>query len=224
MIRQQPSRVAGTSLTIRDKLVQRLQENGILNPDILALIRSTPRHLFIEEALVYRSYEDTALPIGHKQTISQPYIVARMTELLLERASIESVLEIGTGSGYQTAILAQLFERVYTVERIQSLYTKAQKRIRGLGYRNVQFLYGDGGLGWTRNSSKKFDAIIITAAPFSVPKKLLQQLAPNGIMVTPVGLPNEQELLLIKRIGDSDRFDHQSIQPVKFVSLLSGVN
>ncbi len=226
MNNEMTSGVGMTSKRTRERLVQRLHEKGIQNSELLSLIRDTPRHLFVDEALAHRAYEEeTTLPIGHQQTLSQPYIVARMTELLLSKPDIKTVLEIGTGSGYQTAILAQLFPKIYTIERIEALHDKARKIIGNLGLRNVQFIHSDGNTGWPQQSRKlQFDAIISTAAPMSVPRALLDQLAPNGILVIPVGPRDRQELQLITRQGDSNTFDTDVIEPVKFVTLLAGIN
>ncbi len=214
-----------TSERTRTRLVQRLQEKGIDNINVLSIVRDTPRHLFVDEAFAQRAYEeDTTLPIGYQQTLSKPYIVARMTELLLTKPDIGSVLEIGTGSGYQTTILAQLFPKVYTVERIKPLHKKARCIIGNLGYRNVYFAHSDGAMGWPLSKPCQFDAIISTAAPLSVPDTLLDQLAPNGILVIPVGPNGKQELQFIERTGDSKNFKAAVIEPVHFVSLFTGVS
>jgi len=196
-------------------------EQGVSNLRVLDVIRNTPRHLFLDEALSHRAYEDTALPIGYGQTLSQPYIVARMTEVLIGAAGgkLDKVLEVGTGSGYQTTILAQLVGQVYSVERIKPLQDKARERLRQLGLRNVQLRHADGGFGWPEMGP--YDAILSTAAPQMVPEELLAQLAPNGILVIPVG-GQVQELHLIMRDGDTDNFVTQKLEPVKFVPLLSG--
>lgn len=210
-----------TSLRTRERLVQRLVEKGIADWRVLDVIRNTPRHLFLDEALSHRAYEDSALPIGYGQTLSQPYIVARMTEILLGAAGskLERVLEVGTGSGYQTAVLAQLVGQVYSVERIKPLQDKARQRLRELGLRNVMMDHADGGFGWPEKAP--FDAILSAAAPQYVPEDLKQQLAPNGVLVIPVG-GEQQELQLIVRDGDSDQFMTQSLEAVRFVPLLSG--
>lgn len=214
--------VGMTSLRTRERLVQRLMDQGVTNWDVLDVMRNTPRHIFLDEALAHRAYEDTALPIGFGQTLSQPYIVARMTEILLGAAdSVEKVLEIGTGSGFQTTILAQLVGRVYSVERIKPLQEKARKRLRSLGLRNVQYKHSDGGFGWPELGP--YNAILSAAAPRVVPPELLSQLAPSGVLVIPIG-GAEQELHLIMRDGDSDKFVTQILEPVKFVPLVSGVD
>ncbi|MCV6605616.1 MAG: protein-L-isoaspartate(D-aspartate) O-methyltransferase [Porticoccaceae bacterium] len=210
-----------TSQRTRERLIQRLVEQGIESQPVLDVIRTTPRHLFLDEALSHRAYEDTALPIGHKQTLSQPYIVARMTELLLSRGPLDNVLEIGTGSGYQTAVLAQLVGKVYTVERIRPLLNRSRDLLRRLGHRNVSAALSDGGFGWADYAP--YNGIISTAAPQNLPEELLHQLAPNGILVIPIGPDGEQELRLITREGDSNNFSEEVIEPVRFVPLLSGV-
>ncbi len=215
-----------TSQRTRDRLIQRLRDQGITNQRVLNAIRDTPRHLFLDEALAHRAYEDTALPIGHKQTLSQPYIVARMTELLVEHKMPDQgpprkVLEIGTGSGYQATILAQLVDRVYTIERIQPLLVRARDLLRRLGYRNVIAALSDGDFGW--EDYAPYDAIISTAAPREVPQDLLRQLAPGGILVIPVGPEGHQELRVIIRDGDSQNFTEDVVEKVRFVPLLSGI-
>lgn len=207
-----------TSQRTRERLIQRLYEEGLSNAHVLETIRRTPRHLFVDEALAHRAYEDTALPIGNNQTISQPYMVARMSELLLAAGPLDKVLEIGTGSGYQTAILAQLVERVFSVERIQSLQDKAKERLTQLNLRNVVFRWGDGWEGW--NALGPYNGIIVTAAAANVPQALLDQLAPGGRLVIPVGAGDVQELLLIVR--EEDGFSRHVLDAVRFVPLLNG--
>lgn len=210
-----------TSKRTRDRLIQRLMDQGITNEEVLEVMGRTPRHLFLDEALANRAYEDTALPIGYGQTLSQPYIVARMTEVLLGAAGkLDRVLEVGTGSGYQTAILAQMVPEVLSVERIKPLQDKARDRLRVIGLSNVRLKHADGGFGWPEQGL--FSGILSTAAPRTVPQGLLDQLAPDGVLVIPVGA-EEQELQLIIREGDSDSFKTQTLEPVKFVPLLSGV-
>ena len=167
-----------TSQRTRERLVQRLREQGIESPAVLDVMRSTPRHMFVDEALAQRAYEDSSLPIGYSQTLSQPWIVARMTELLLAAGPVQRVLEIGTGSGYQTAVLAQLVGQVYSLERIKPLQEKARQRLRTLRLKNVQLRHADGGVGW--ESEAPFDGIIATAAPETIPPGLLAQLATGG--------------------------------------------
>ncbi len=207
-----------TSQRTRERLIQRLYEEGLSNGQVLEVIRRTPRHLFVDEALAHRAYEDTALPIGHNQTISQPFMVARMTELLLAGGPLDKVMEIGTGSGYQTAVLAQLVERVFSVERIQSLQERAKERLVELNLRNVVFRWGDGWEGWP--ALAPYNGIIVTAAAAQVPQALLEQLAPGGRLVIPVGAGEEQQLMLIVR--DGERYARQVLDPVRFVPLLSG--
>ena len=207
-----------TSQRTRERLIQRLYEEGLSNAHVLEAIRRTPRHLFVDEALAHRAYEDTALPIGNNQTISQPYMVARMSELLLAAGPLDKVLEIGTGSGYQTAILAQLVERVFSVERIQSLQDKAKERLAQLNLRNVVFRWGDGWEGW--NALGPYNGIIVTAAAANVPQALLDQLAPGGRLVIPVGAGDVQELLLIVR--EEHGFSRHVLDAVRFVPLLNG--
>lgn len=207
-----------TSQRTRERLLGRLMEQGIHNFQVLDVIRSTPRHIFLDEALAHRAYEDTALPIGFNQTISQPYIVARMTAALLDSGPMNTVLEIGTGCGYQTAVLAPLAGKVYSIERIKPLLDRARNTLRALGIRNVELKHGDGMDGWADKGP--FDAIITTAAPRVVPPKLLAQLAEGGRLVIPVGGDGVQELQLITRHGDA--YDVQVLEPVRFVPLLPG--
>jgi len=208
-----------TSMRTRQRLITRLMEQGISNLHVLDIIRATPRHLFLDEALAHRAYEDTALPIGHNQTLSQPYIVARMTELLLNgRPSLKRVLEVGTGSGYQTSILAPLCERLFSVERIRPLQDKAKLRLRDLGFRNVYFKHADGGFGWPEKGP--YDAILSAAAPEVMPQELLQQLAVSGRLVIPIG-GAKQQLVVVDRLEDG--FVENIIEPVNFVPLLKGV-
>ena len=209
-----------TSQRTRERLAKRLQENGIQNSDVLDVIRKTPRHIFVDEALASRAYEDTALPIGHGQTISQPYIVARMTEALLANGPRKKVLEIGTGSGYQTAILAQLVDQVYSVERIQALQLKARARLREMRLSNVKYKYDDGTMGWPEKAP--FDGIIVTAAPKHIPDQLLMQLDIGGRMVIPAGDDGGQVLRLITR--DDEGYEEQILDGVVFVPLLDGVS
>lgn len=207
-----------TSQRTRERLIERLYEEGLSNPHVLEVIRRTPRHLFVDEALAHRAYEDTALPIGHNQTISQPYMVGRMTELLLAAGPLDKVLEIGTGSGYQTAVLAQLVERVFSVERIQTLQNRAKERLAELNIRNVVFRWGDGWEGWP--ALAPYNAIIVTAAAAEVPQALLEQLAPGGRLVIPVGAGDVQELLLITR--EEQGYTRHVLDAVRFVPLLNG--
>ena len=208
-----------TSQRTRDRLIQRLRDRGIQDEGVLAVMRRVPRHLFVDEALASRSYEDTALPIGHGQTISQPYIVARMTELLLKGSNPENVLEVGTGSGYQAAVLGGLVKKLHTVEVIPELYRNARDLLYQLGYRNIYAHQSDGSWGWAQEAP--FDAIIATAAPEKVPETLLQQLKVGGVMVIPVGGQNQtQQLQCIYRLDEEEyRTDkHESVQFVPFVT------
>lgn len=203
-------------------LSQKLHQDGIRDPRVLAAIASTPRHLFVEMVLAHKAYENTALPIGQGQTISQPYIVAKMTELLLAQQEEskwqpQKVLEIGTGSGYQTAILAQLFAQVCSVERIKTLQFQAKRRLQQLDLHNVSMKHGDGWLGWA--SKAPFDCIIVTAAPAQVPQALLQQLAEGGRLVIPVGA-QEQVLRIFTRCGEE--FKQKDVESVRFVPLVPG--
>lgn len=207
-----------TSARTRDRLVQRLRDQGIRWEPVLEQIRNVPRHLFVDEALASRAYEDTALPIGLGQTISQPYVVARMTEALLDGFSGENVLEIGTGCGYQTAVLSPLVKKIYTVERLVELMKKTRQRLRDLDIYNVQFRPDDGWEGWPKYAP--YDGIIVTAAATKLPEKLLQQLAPGGRMVIPVGPAGCQDLLLVTR--KDDHFEEVSLGAVSFVPLVQG--
>ena len=207
-----------TSERTRERLIQRLLEEGIVNRNVLEVIRRTPRHLFVDEALAHRAYEDTALPIGNNQTISQPYMVARMSELLLEDGPLDKVMEIGTGSGYQTAILSQLVERIFSVERIKVLQDRAKERLLELNLRNVVFRWGDGWEGWP--ALAPYNGIIVTAVATDVPQALLDQLAPGGRLVIPVGAGEVQQLMLIVR--EEHGFARRVIGNVRFVPLLNG--
>jgi protein-L-isoaspartate(D-aspartate) O-methyltransferase len=212
------SGIGMTSARTRDRLVQRLREQGIANLAVLERIRNVPRHIFVDEALGSRAYEDTALPIGYGQTISQPYIVARMTEALLQGGTAENVLEVGTGCGYQTAVLAPLVGRLYTIERIEPLLTRARERLKELGIRNVRFRHGDGTLGWSAHSP--YDGILVGAAPLTVPEALIRQLKIGGRLIVPIGPEGEQELVRFTR--GEPRVERESLGPVAFVPLLGG--
>jgi len=207
-----------TSQRTRDRLILRLKEQGIQHPDVLAVMKALPRHLFVDEALASRAYEDTALPIGHGQTISQPFIVARMTEILLEGIPKKKVLEVGTGSGYQTAVLSRLVERVFSVERISPLQNQARERFYQLKFNNIRLKHSDGSWGWEENAP--YDGIIVTCAPEQIPEELLKQLAPGGRLVIPVGGSAEQSLRVIDRNGNT--FEETELDAVSFVPLLSG--
>ncbi len=208
-----------TSARTRERLVRRLEEQGISNQAILDQVRNVPRHLFVDEALASRAYEDTALPIGHGQTISQPFVVALMTTALIDSGGVRKVLEVGTGCGYQTAILAPLVEQIYTIERLAPLVTRARATLAELQIRNVRVRHGDGFEGWP--AAAPFDGIIVTAAPQEVPQTLLGQLADGGSLVIPVGPQYHQELLRIRRRGD--KFEREPLCGVRFVPLLTGV-
>lgn len=207
-----------TSQRTRERLLGRLMDQGIKSMEVLDVIRSTPRHIFLDEALAHRAYEDVALPIGHNQTISQPYIVARMTEAIINSGCIDKVLEIGTGCGYQTAVIAQLAKSVFTVERIKPLLDRARKNLKLLRLRNIEYKHDDGSLGWQEKGP--FDAIITTAAPQQIPQELLDQLAEGGRLIIPVGIDDHQELRLITRHGDE--FSTEILDAVRFVPLLVG--
>ena len=216
-------RLAGigmTSARTRDRLVQRLREQGITNAAVLERVRNVPRHIFVDEALGSRAYEDTALPIGFGQTISQPYIVARMTEALLEAGEVSNVLEVGTGCGYQTAVLAPFAGRIYTVERIEALYKRAKERLKELGIRNVRLKYGDGIKGW--KTQAPFDGILIAAAPLTIPDGLVEQLAIGGRLLVPVGPEGQQRLVRITRREQG--IERRVLEPVAFVPLVGGVS
>jgi protein-L-isoaspartate(D-aspartate) O-methyltransferase len=209
-----------TSARTRERLVQRLREQGIKDALVLDRVRNVPRHLFVDEALSSRAYEDTALPIGFGQTISQPFVVARMTEALLSGAKLHNVLEIGTGCGYQTAVLSALVTRISTVERLLPLLDRTKIRLKELGIKNVRFRHGDGATGWKAHAP--YDGIIVAAAPHAVPQALLEQLAPNGgRLLLPVGPEGAQELLRITR--RDEHFLREKLGPVSFVPLVGGM-
>jgi protein-L-isoaspartate(D-aspartate) O-methyltransferase len=211
--------VGMTSQRVRDRLIERLRGNGIRDERVLNAIRAVPRHLFVDEALATRAYEDTALPIGHGQTISQPWVVAKMTETLLEAGTPKRVLEIGTGSGYQAAILAALGLEVFTVERIGELLRTARKRFRSLGF-NIRSKHDDGRIGWPELAP--FDAIIVTAAAPSLVEALTAQLAPGGTLVAPVGGSTSQSLMRVRKDVEGTA-EEASLGPVVFVPLLPGM-
>lgn len=211
------SRVSGKSRRSGEILAQKLHAEGIRDQRVLQAIAQSPRHIFVPEILAHKAYDNTALPIGQGQTISQPYIVAKMSELLLADGVPESILEIGTGSGYQTSILAQLVPKIFSVERIKSLQWQAKRRLQSMDLHNVSMKHGDGWKGW--GSKSPFQAIIVTAAPTEVPKALLDQLAEGGRLVIPVGL-DTQILKVITRHGDE--YKEQQVEMVKFVPLVPG--
>ncbi len=216
---QQIAGIGFTSQRTRSRMIRRLIDRGIENERLLQVLATVPRHLFVDEAISTRAYEDVALPIGEGQTISQPYAVARMTEILLEDGPVNRVLEVGTGSGYQAAVLSQLVEVVFTVERIRTLLDRARQRFRALQYRNIHSRYSDGGWGW--GSHGPFDGIMVTAAPATVPEPLLDQLAIGGRMIVPVGAQDgQQSLTIITRTRSG--FVRREESDVKFVPFLSG--
>lgn len=208
-----------TSQGTRDRLVKRLRNNDIRDERVLKAIATTPRHEFVDEALSSRAYEDTALPIGSGQTISQPWVVAKMTEALLDGGSPEKILEVGTGSGYQAAILAVLVSKVFTVERIEELLKLVRRRFHKLGLHNIYTRYADGHLGWP--SQAPFDGIIVTAAATHIPMDLIEQLKIGGVLVAPVERAGMQRLLSIRRTEDG--FDEEDLGGVIFVPMLSGL-
>ena len=209
-----------TSKRTRERLVDRLKTEGIQDPRVLEVIAKVPRHIFVEEALARRDYEDTALPIGHGQTISQPYIVARMTEAVISEGACQSVLEIGTGCGYQTAVLAHFFDKVFSLERISALLDGARRRFAELSLRNIRARFTDGGEGWARYAP--FDAIVTTAAPEEIPEGLLSQLAIGGRLIIPVGKEGQQVLARIVRESET-RYVREDLEKVSFVPMLGGV-
>lgn len=209
-----------TSQRTRDRLIQRLKDQGISNGLVLDVMRRVPRHLFVDEALSHRAYEDTALPIGYSQTISQPFIVAFMTQALLENGPVNSVLEIGTGCGYQTAVLANLFPQVYSVERIEALHKQAKQRLAELELFNIQLRHTDGNGGWP-NPSYQFDRIIMTAACTELPEPLIQQLLLGGVMVFPFDNGHDQTLMKITKTEQG--LVEEALIKVSFVPLLPGL-
>ena len=211
------SSIGGKSNRSGELLAQKLQAEGIINPQVLQAIARSPRHIFVPEILAHKAYDNTALPIGQGQTISQPYIVAKMSELLISGGIPESILEIGTGSGYQTSILAQLTPQVFSVERIKSLQWQAKRKLRSIDFHNVSMKHGDGWQGW--KSKGPFQAIIVTAAASSVPNALLEQLTEGGRLIIPVG-EQTQILKIITREGDE--FIEKQVEAVKFVPLIQG--
>lgn len=205
-----------TSLRTRERLIQRLRASGIGDERVLTALLHVPRHLFVDEALASRAYEDSSLPIGYSQTISRPYIVARMTEVLLAGGPLRKVLEVGTGSGYQTAILLALVEDVYSVERIEPLHKLARRRLQDLGHRNFRLKLSDGNWGWAEHAP--YDGILVAAAPDAIPMALCEQLIPGGRMVIPIGEKQVQELVLVTR--GSEGFVMEQLGPVNFVPLV----
>lgn len=209
-----------TSRRTRQRLIERLRDSGIENPKVLEAMDMIPRHIFVDEALASRAYEDTALPIGHGQTISQPYVVAAMTSLIVGTETPPArILEIGTGSGYQAAVLSRLVEKVFTVERIEALVRSARTRLHELRIRNVQCKLADGNLGWEEEGP--FDAIIVTAGHDYIPDPLLAQLADGGRLVAPLGKSEEQRLTVVTRSENS--FSAEQLEAVRFVPLMKGL-
>jgi protein-L-isoaspartate(D-aspartate) O-methyltransferase len=207
-----------TSQRTRDRLIAQLQEMGIKNQVVLNIMRKVPRHLFVAEALASRAYENNSLPIGHGQTISQPYMVARMTELLIEDGVPENVLEVGTGTGYQSAVLASLIPRVFSVERIRPLQEQAKLTLAKVGFRNINFRHSDGGWGW--NACGPYGGILAAAAPSEVPQKLLDQLTVGAKLVIPIGEEGQQNLQRVTKTESG--FDVEVIEAVSFVPFLKG--
>jgi len=208
-----------TSQRTRNRMKDRLRKSGIQNEQVLATMARVPRHLFVDEAMATRAYEDVALPIGEAQTISQPLVVARMTELLLEQNDVKRVLEVGTGSGYQAAVLSRLVDSVFSVERIRTLLQRARSRFSALGYHNIHTMHTDGAWGWASNGP--YDGIVVTAAPESVPDSLLAQLSIGGCMIVPVGgQDDQQKLTVIRRTPQG--FEEREHHGVRFVPFLSG--
>ena len=218
-----PSALKGEGMTsqrARDRLAATLKESGIRDARVIDVIRNLPRHHFIDQALHSRAYESTALPIGDGQTSSQPWVVARMTEALLEFGMPQKVLEIGTGSGYQAAVLSALVPQVYTIERIEELLRQARRRFRQLGITNLRSRYDDGKLGWPDEGP--FDAVILTAAGDAVPHSILDQMTPTGVLVAPVGSPSSQTLIRMRGDGQGD-FIQDELGPASFVPLHGGI-
>ena len=223
--KRKPQGLGMTSLRTRQRLIERLTEKGIKDVRVLEAMRDTPRHLFLDEALASRAYEDLALPIGYQQTISQPYIVARMTEILiedkkLEAQPIEKALEVGTGCGYQAAILSRFSKSVHSLERIKALHDKAAMNLKNLKIRNVRLLFDDGSN--FRDSSENYDAILFAAAPLEVPSYFLDKLNVGGRLVAPIGDGEVQDLSLIKKLG-KDKYETEVVEKVLFVPFLGGI-
>jgi protein-L-isoaspartate(D-aspartate) O-methyltransferase len=208
-----------TSQRARDRLVAQLRDAGIQSEAVLDVIRTVPRHIFVDEALASRAYENTALPIGLGQTISQPYVVARMTEALVSSGCMERVLEVGAGCGYQSVILAHFAKEVYSIERLSVLASRLRERLFALNYHHIRVRHGDGNLGWPEHAP--YDAILVAAAALTVPPKLLEQLNVGGRLVMPVGAARNQALVRITRAEEG--FLEDRLDPVAFVPLLTGV-
>ena len=208
-----------TSQRTRDRLIDRLQQKGISNPEVLRVMRLVPRHLFVDEAMANRSYEDSSFPIGHGQTISQPYIVARMTELLMESESLENILEVGTGSGYQAAVLGGLVKNLHTVEVIPELYRQSRDLLYKIGYKNIRTHLSDGSWGW--EDAAPYDAIMATAAPDAIPPALMHQLKIGGRLVIPVGAQNGEQVLQVVIRNSESKYSVENHDSVVFVPLVS---
>ncbi|PWG63930.1 protein-L-isoaspartate(D-aspartate) O-methyltransferase [Sediminicurvatus halobius] len=217
-----PRNVSGIGMTsqrTRERLARRLGDAGIRDARVLNVIRHVPRHLFVDEALASRAYEDTALPIGHGQTISQPFVVARMTELLIEHRLPQKVLEVGTGSGYQAAVLAALVPQVFTIERMRALHERSRRLFRDLRLHNIRQRLGDGYAGWPAEAP--FEGVVLTAAPETIPQTLFEQLAEGGRLVAPVGPPGVQELRVYVRTADG--VEQRAVERVSFVPMREGL-
>jgi len=210
-----------TSERTRRRLMEQLSQEGIDDPYVLAALSEIPRHHFLEEGIAHRAYENTVLPIGEGQTISQPLMVAQMTQILWRQGLHGNILEIGTGSGYQSAVLSRLWDKVYSIERIRVLQTRARQALLELGLNNIEFRGGDGYLGWSENAP--FEAIIVTAAAPVIPPKLVQQLQDGGVMLLPIGLPEQLQMLTLVR-KNADEIEVKEIEPVRFVPMLHGVS
>nr|WP_225738457.1 protein-L-isoaspartate(D-aspartate) O-methyltransferase [Pseudoalteromonas sp. MMG005] len=217
MVKEIGDRVLNNYVRSASALIEQIRAQGVTDRKVLSVLENTPRHVFVDDVLKHKSYENTALPIGQGQTISQPFIVAKMTEILRQVGVSGKVLEIGTGSGYQTAILAQLFDDVFTVERIKSLQWQAKRRLHQLDLYNVAMKHGDGWQGWS--SKAPFSGIIVTAAAKSVPQSLLHQLQDGGALIVPLG---EQEQILTLFVRQGEQFIEHPLAPVKFVPLVAG--
>ena len=223
MTPKEPAGIGMTSARTRERLIDTLRREGIKNEAVLERMQSVPRHLFVDEALASRAYENTVLPIGYGQTISQPYIVALMTEALVAESAeakveLTKVLEIGTGCGYQTAVLAPFVRHVYSIERVEALYKRASRQLRELGINNVSLRHADGLHGWA--SQAPFQGILVAAAPVEIPQRLLEQLDEGGRMLIPIGRRGRQSLLCVTRQGNE--FQRKELESVSFVPLLEG--
>lgn len=214
-----PDNLGLTSERLRQHMVQRLREKGIVDEDVLKAMSLVPRHQFVDQALASRAYEDAALPIGHGQTISQPWVVAHMLSHLRRSTGTGKILEVGAGCGYQAAVLSKLFRQVYAIERVRPLYDTARARLSAMGLRNVQVLYGDGMLGW--KAQAPFDAIVVAAAGIAIPQTLLDQMAVGGRLIAPEGQASQRLVLIVRE--DAQRWSRQELEAVRFVPLKPGV-